>query len=170
MLNDKSKILGLTSNDEYTRKDKFINEVFGLAACKDKFLALFDEYVNKIMLCMMSLDNKTHSNARNHRVIAQCVNHSFNLNSCSNKWMVKGNLCLGTFAKCIIKLSEELTLDCQWGMIKSRNPTKLHWMPHNCRGILEKDLDILAEWKTMHQINPESNNTNSELIMQKVKN
>ena len=51
-------------------------------------------------------------------------------------------------------------------MSKSINPTKCHFILYDCRGFLEKESDIISEWKNLHQSNPKSNNANSEAVTQ----
>ena len=72
--------------------------------------------------------------------------------------MVKGNLRLGTFSQFSINLGEELTLEHQWYISKSRNPTKCHCILCDCRGFLEEESYMLAK----------SIDTNSEIVMQEI--
>ena len=42
------------------------------------------------------------------------------------KWKAQGNLRLGIFTKCSIKLGEQLAFCYQWDVSVSRNPTECH--------------------------------------------
>ena len=42
-------------------------------------------------------------------------------------------------------------------------------MSNYCRRFLEKEPDMLSEWKNLHQSNSKSNKNNSEVVMQKKK-
>ena len=83
------------------------------------------------------------------------------------KWMVQGNLCLGTFDKCNIKIGEELTLDFQWDVSVSRNSAERLCASHDCRRCSEARSIELTSWKTLLPGNPNINNIRSEADIQK---
>ena len=121
-------------------KDTFIMQYIGEIYSLDSEYGekKMNEYKNKTCTYLMGLPNNNR-----HEVIdptkngnmARFINHSCDPNCETRKWHVKGELCIGIFAKKDIQEDEELTFNYDFDLNKTRYQ-KCLCGAKNCRGYL----------------------------------
>ena len=122
-------------------KDTFIMQYIGEIYSLDSEYGekKMNEYKDKTCTYLMGLPN----NNSKHEVIdptkngnmARFINHSCDPNCETRKWHVKGELCIGIFAKKDIQEDEELTFNYDFDLNKTRYQ-KCLCGAKNCRGYL----------------------------------